>query len=239
MKNIIKAQFKILGKDSLMLFLIVYPIILTIIGRIFIPIITDSLLPNFDLSLHFGAIMAFFVVMNPIVFGAIMGLSILDERESNVLAAIQVLPMNFSQYMIAKGVMFTVLSVISGMIVTDLVNLYKVPLLMSFFINLVASCGVFFGMVIVNLFATNKVEGFAAMKMSGFLLIIPVVGMYIQKPYSFFCALAPAYWPAMVLASYSKQNIGEMNPILFLIIGFIHINVLSYFMYQLFVKKLG
>ncbi|MFI3213386.1 MAG: hypothetical protein R3Y24_08580 [Eubacteriales bacterium] len=237
-KHIMIAQFKILGKDSLMLFLLIYPIILTIVGRLCIPMITESLLPTFDFSLHYGALMAFFVVMNPIVFGAIMGLSILDERESNVIHAIQVLPMNFSQYILAKSILFTVLSIISGMIITDLVNLYDVPLLMSFFINLVSSCGVFFGMVIINLFATNKVEGFATMKMTGFLLIIPVVGMYLAKPFSYLCALAPAYWPTMVLASYSKQNIGEINAILFLVIGFLYINILSYFMYRLFMKKI-
>ncbi|ONI46879.1 hypothetical protein AN644_02305 [Candidatus Epulonipiscium fishelsonii] len=235
--HLISTQLKQLGRDSLLLFLVIYPFILTIIGRILVPIITDATLTDtFNLANHYPAIMVFFVIMNPIIFGAIVGLMLLDERENNVISAIQILPIKFSQYLLSKATLFTVLSIASGIIVTYSIDLYYVPFIASLFINIVASLGVFFGMLLVNLFASNKVEGFATMKGSGFLLVIPVVALYIPAPFKYLCALAPAYWPSMALASYSG-NI-SVNVWLFLVTGTIYILVLSYFMYKIILKKL-
>ncbi len=236
---LITSQLKILSRDSLLLFLVVYPLILTFIGRGLIPIISSSLVGiGIDLSEHYPALMVFFVIMNPIIFGAIMGLMLLDERENNTIQAIQVLPINFYQYILSKGFLFTVLSVISGMIITKSIGLYTVPLLSSFAINLVASMGVLFGMLLINLFATNKVEGFATLKATGLLLVVPVISFYIPYPFNYLAAFAPAFWPSVAIATYSEHFSLTVNVWLFLLIGAVYISLLSFVMYRIVKRKM-
>lgn len=223
-----------------MLFLVVYPFILAVIGRMIIPRVGEALIPyGIAIEAHYPALMIFFVVMNPIIFGAIMGLMLLDERETRVLSVVQVLPIRFAEYLLVKAALFTVLSVISGMIITASIGLYEVPIGESLLINCVSALGVLFGMLLINMFATNKVEGFATLKASGFLLLIPVVALYVPEPYLYLCGLAPAFWPAMALASYSPYCPIEVNRVLYLLIGTAYLLGLSYFMYKRLLEKLN
>ncbi len=239
LNHLISSQIKIIGRDSLLLFLIVYPLILAVIGRLIIPIIGESLANiNINIKEHYPALMVFFVVMNPVIYGAIMGLMLLDERENNTVLAVRVLPIKFSSYILSKCLFFTVLSVISGMIVTVGINLYPVPLFASFLINLVSALGVIFGMLLINIFSKNKVEGFATLKMSGFFLVIPVASFYIPAPFNFITGLAPAFWPSYAIAHFSEYSSMSINPYFFLLIGLIYIITLCVFMYKILMKRL-
>ncbi len=238
-RQLIASQLKILRRDTLLLFLVVYPLILTFIGRMIIPIIGRALVgQGIEIAAHYPALMVFFVVMNPVVFGAVMGLMLLDERESTTIAAILVLPVKFSHYVLTKAAMFTLLSVISGMLVTVGIGLYHVPLWDSFLINLLASAGVLFEMLLVNMFAKNKVEGFASMKASGFLLIAPVVALYMPEPWSYIFGLAPAFWPSVAIASHSEYYTAGVNSYILLAVGAIYITLLSYAMYKVTVRRM-
>jgi len=238
-KALLTSQFKRIGRDSILILLMVYPFILTILGRYLVPIIQEATLSiNFDLANHYHALMIFFVVMNPVLFGDIIGLMLIDEREDNTLSAIRVLPIKMSHYILSKSALFILLSTISGMLITWLINLYHVPLLASFLINLVASLGVLFGMLLVNYLASNKVEGFAAMKGTGFILIIPVIALYIPHPFNFLCGFAPAFWPSMAIAAYSNNFNPSMSTGAYLGIGTVYILVVSILLYKKIMEKI-
>lgn len=238
-KALLSSQFKRIGRDSVLIMLIVYPFILTILGRYLIPIIQEATRSNtFNLENHYHALMIFFVIMNPVLFGDIIGLMLIDEREDNTLSAVRVLPIKMSHYLLSKCALFIVLSTISGMLITWLVDLYYVPALASFLINFVASLGVVFGMLLVNYFASNKVEGFAAMKGSGFILIIPIIALYIPQPFNYICGIAPTFWPAMAISIYYEQYTPIMSLWAYLGIGVVYILIVSIILYTKIMKKI-
>jgi fluoroquinolone transport system permease protein len=238
-KVLLMSQFKRIGRDSVLIMLMVYPFVLAIIGRYLVPIIKDATLSStFNLQDHYHVLMIFFVIMNPVLFGDIIGLMLIDEREDNTLSAIRVLPIKMSNYIISKSTLFIILSIISGMLITWLINLYYVPIAVSFFINFVASLGVIFGMLLVNYFASNKVEGFAAMKGTGFILIIPVISIYIPHPFNYICGIVPAFWPAMALCSYYDKFAPTMSVWMYLSIGAAYILIISTILYKKIMRKI-
>lgn len=238
-KALLISQFKRIGRDSVLLLLMVYPFILTILGRYLVPIIQKATLSNtFDLANHYHALMIFFVIMNPALYGNVIGLMLLDEREDNTLTAIRVLPIKMSQYILSKSTLFIIISTISGMLITWLINLYYVPVTASFLINFVASLGVTFGMLLVNSLASNKVEGFAAMKGTGFILIIPVIALYIPYPFNYICGIAPGFWPAMAIATYFDKFYSTMSVWTYLGVGFVYIVIISIVLYKKVMTKL-
>ena len=103
-KALLTSQFKRIGRDSLLILLMVYPFLLTIVGRFLVPIIQEATLSNsFNLADHYHALMVFFVIMNPVLYGDIIGLMLIDEREDNTLSAIRVLPIKMSHYILSKS----------------------------------------------------------------------------------------------------------------------------------------
>ncbi len=238
-KVLLASQFKRIGRDSILVIMLIYPFILTIIGRYLVPVFQQAILTeSFDLADHYHVLMIFFVIMNPVLFGDIIGLMLIDEREDNTLSAIRVLPVKMSYYIVSKGVLFIAMSTISGMLVTWLIDLYYIPFTASLFINFVASLGVIFGMLLVNSLASNKVEGFAAMKGTGFMLVIPVVGLYIPEPFNYICGLAPAFWPAMAISSYYDRFNPAMSVWAYLGIGTVYVLLVSAILYKKVVKRI-
>ncbi|WHH57810.1 hypothetical protein [Petroclostridium sp. X23] len=232
-KALLISQFKRIGRDSVLIILMVYPFMLTLIGRYLVPVIQKATLSStFNLAEHYHALMIFFVVMNPVLYGDIIGLMLLDEREDNTLSAIRVLPIKMSHYILAKSALFVFLSTISGMFITWLINLYDVPITASFLINFIASLGIPFGMLLINSLASNKVEGFAAMKGTAFMLILPVIALYIPYPYNNICGVVPAFWPAMAIAAYFDKFAAAMSVWAYLTVGIVYISIISIILYK-------
>ncbi|KJS21612.1 MAG: hypothetical protein VR72_09750 [Clostridiaceae bacterium BRH_c20a] len=238
-KALLTSQFKRIGRDSLLILLMVYPFLLTIVGRFLVPIIQEATLSNsFNLADHYHALMVFFVIMNPVLYGDIIGLMLIDEREDNTLSAIRVLPIKMSHYILSKSAWFLIISTISGMLITWLINLYYVPIIASFLINLVASLGVLFGMLLINYLASNKVEGFAAIKGTGFILLIPVIALYIPQPFNYICGVTPAFWPSMALAAYFDKFTPTMDAWAYLGIGVVYISIVSLILYKKIMQEI-
>ncbi len=238
-KALLISQFKRISRDNVLILLMVYPFILTILGRYLVPIIQEATLTdNFNLADHYHALMIFFVIMNPVLYGDIMGLMLIDEREDNTLSAIRVLPIKMSQYIFARSAIFIIISTLSGMLITWMINLYYVPIGASFLINLVASLGVPFGMLLVNYLASNKVEGFAAMKGTGFIIIIPVIALYIPQPFNYICGLVPAFWPSMAIASYFQKFTPAIDVWIYLSVGTLYISIIFIILYKKMMEKI-
>lgn len=47
-------------------------------------------------------------------------------------------------------------------------------------------------------FAQNKVQGFALMKLSGIMLMLPVVAFFVQSPWELAFGVIPTYWMVKV-----------------------------------------
>lgn len=238
--SLIKNQFKRIGRDKMILMLMVYPIILGFIGRYLVPIIQEATLSNtFNLYDHYHTLMIFFVIVNPVLFGDVLGLMLLDEREDNTLLAVSVSPVPIHKYLLSSALIFIIASTISGVIITWALGFYHVPLSMSIIINFLASLGVGYPMLLINNIATNKVEGFAVVKATSGILLLPcVIGVYFTGFAHFIFGLLPAFWPAVALANYSNGYTPPLNVWTYILIGTIYVVLCTYALYKVTLKKL-
>ena len=97
---------------------------------------------------------------------------------------------------------------------------------------------------LINALSSNKVEGFIAMKGSGFLIIFPIVSFFFLDWKEWLFAFAPAFWGAKAVqvslfAKYIDSGLVSMNLNfwMYLGIGFIYNLILTYVMYNVFKHK--
>ncbi|MCB0153322.1 MAG: hypothetical protein KDF65_00900, partial [Anaerolineae bacterium] len=91
-----------IGRDSLLAWMIVIPLLTGLMVRLLLPRLSPWLLARyaFDLTPYYGLLMSYLVVLiTPILFGAVIGFLLLDERDDQTLLAMQVTPLPLSSYL--------------------------------------------------------------------------------------------------------------------------------------------
>ncbi|MCJ7806149.1 MAG: ABC transporter permease, partial [Clostridia bacterium] len=68
-------------------------------------------------------------------------------------------------------------------------------------ISFLASLGAPMNGLLINIFAQNKIEGFAIMKLLGTIVILPVIALFFTDAKELFFAIFPAFWPAKMISS--------------------------------------
>lgn len=96
-----KNDLKNVGRDSLLLQVMLVPFLFVVSVRLLIPPV-ESYLQNsfgFELAPYYPLILSFFFVLNiPLLFGAVTGFLILDERDDDTLTALRVTPVSMTSY---------------------------------------------------------------------------------------------------------------------------------------------
>lgn len=179
------------------LFFFIFPVIMGAIGYFLIPFIEDSVAPGNPAP---QIVAMFLILMTGYIFGAVTGFTLLDDKDDNVLMSLKITPISVRLYVILK----LVISYIFGFIATFLLTVATdfLPGATIWSILLIAAVGALQGpgiALIVNSFAKNKVEGFVIMKMSGLILIVPVLAFFVASWQEVFLVIAPGFWPARMI----------------------------------------
>lgn len=216
------------------LFFMFFPVIMGIAGYFLIPYLETQ----FGTASLVGEIVTLVLItMTGYIFGAITAFTLLDDKDDQVLLALRITPYNVRKYIIAKlvisyvfGVTGTLLIVIGTGMLNDVHwwNLLMIALVSALQGPLVA--------LIVNAFATNKVEGFVMMKMTGLLLMIPIAAFFMTDWTELFLGVIPGFWPARLISM-------ELLPLDFLFAQEIYFGlgvlvnlVLAYLLFKHFLK---
>ncbi len=238
-RNLIWNQTKRVGRDNLLLILSVYPLILAVVGKYLIPFLREAFLENLDLSEHYPAILVFFILANPYIYGSLAAFTLLDEREENVLQAIRVTPLKLSNYLGAKVLFFVIVSIATGVLITWYINLVTIGLGESVLINSLMALSAPLSMLMINSFAKNRVEGFALVKGTGFMILLPALAFYVPERYSLLAGVIPGYWPAMAINKLSNPSFGLMPYWGYLLVGLLYFLLLIMILYQRFSRKIS
>lgn len=187
-------------RDPMLRWMLLAPLLLAGGFRFLLPWAMQRLGAQFgvDLRPYQPVIYGYLVVMNPVLFGMVVGFLLLDERDDRTLTALQVTPLTLSQYaayriglpmLIALGLTPLLLRLVGDTTLSWpamlLVSLVAAPLAPIFMLFLAA-------------FAPNKVQGLALTKGAGIILFVPVVAWFVALPWQWLLGLAPTYWPVKV-----------------------------------------
>lgn len=234
--SVLKNEFKNFTRDKMYGFFIFFTLVFAGVSY-FLNDYLSTQFPSLPVASYIATM--FIVVMEGFIFGAITGFTILDDRDDSVLLSLRVSPINVRTYIIIK----LSISYILGVLATWLVLVVNpsfdhTPWENILFISLLSPLQGPVIALIVNALATNKVEGFVIMKLSGLLLMIPVAVFFISNWTEIFLMIIPGFWVARLISLELIPGSGFLSPSAWYVgLGFIVNGIILVVLFKWFVKR--
>lgn len=194
-KRVFKQELNNVLRDKMYRFFALYPIVISVAAFFLMPYLENEADP-----LATQILILVFILMNGFIYGAITGFTLLDDRDDHVLTSLKVSPINVDMYVRVKllfAYIFGIFSTVLLLVVTnflgngDFLTFLMIALLSPMQGPMVA--------LIVNTFASNKVEGFVIMKLSGLILLIPIAAIFLTDWKEIFLFIVPGFWSARLI----------------------------------------
>lgn len=233
--SFIKSEIKKWSRDSMMGFMLVYPIIFGLLGRYFLPWLTKKY--GFNFVPFNDLILVILVLFVPIAYGALIGFSILEDRDDNVLTNIKVTPLSLHQFLSFRLIAVYLLCVLATIFVMWFSNVGDISMKNIILISLLASLEAPISGLLINSFAKNKIEGFAVMKIGGSIVVFPIVALFFNGARELFFSFAPGFWSAKVISSIIRGGGLYLSYNQYYFIGLVYMIILNILAYRLFMKK--
>jgi len=223
-------------RDSLTAFMLIYPLMLGAIGRYLVPVAEEKF--GFGLGPYYHVILTVIALATAKVTGTLAAFSILDDRDDRVLYAVNVAPLSFFAFIGIKLLLVYVFSVAGTAFVIWFSGLADLPGGVIFAVSLIAAFAAPLFALLINCLASNKVEGFAALKSLNALIVFPVVSLFFRDAREFIFAFEPGFWPAKALSlAMIGKDIYPLSYSSYLWIGFGYVVVLNLLAYRLFCRR--
>jgi fluoroquinolone transport system permease protein len=213
-------------RDSMLAWMALMPFFFVFLFRFFIPWVRDGLLVQFgfDLAPYYVLIMSYaFIIGTPTLFGVVIGFLLLDEQDDGTLTALQVTPMPLNSYLLYRVAVPMLISLVLTTLTFPLAKLVTFPIEYLFWVALLAAPLAPIFALFLAVTAKNKVQGFAVMKGAGAILVLPLIGYFVQANWQWVFGLIPTYWPLKV---YWTLDTGEPGAWLYFLIGAVYQAVL-------------
>ncbi|MEJ6950801.1 ABC transporter permease [Natronospora cellulosivora (SeqCode)] len=235
-KTFLISELKKWAREPLTRLLVFYPLIFGLIGRYLLPYLAET--TDFVLEQYADIILVALTLMMPLVFGALIGFSMLDDRDDNILSAVKVTPLGLGKFFLFRLIMIFFFATLACIFVILFSDILSLDLSRVIAISILAGLSAPATGMFINSFAKNKIEGFAVMKGFGTLIVFPIVAMFFLDFKELFFSFAPGFFPAKALSALIR---GEEALFLtynqYYIIGWIYGIVLNLLVYKLFVNK--
>jgi len=234
----ISGELKKWMRDPMTRFMLFYPVIFGLVGRYGLPSIAEN--AGFSIENNADYIIAALTLMMPMVYGALIGFSILDDRDDHIFNSIRITPLNLNSYLLFRLALVYCLSFTACFFVMWFVQIGPLNENNMILISFLAAFSAPLTGLLINLFATNKIEGFAIMKLTGIIILLPVISLYFTDAKELFFAFIPAFWPGKIISTLVRS---ESNMLLtlntYFWIGLLYSIVLNIVMYRSFNHKLS
>ncbi|OPJ55148.1 fluoroquinolones export permease proteinc [Alkalithermobacter paradoxus] len=217
-------------------FMMFYPIIFGLIGRYFLPWIAES--SGFDIDVYADLIVVILTLLTPQIYGALIGFSILDDRDDNILTSIRVTPLNIHQFLSFRLAIVLILSFIACSYVMYFSNIGSFNNIQIISIAFLASLSAPMTGLFINCLSKNKIEGFAAMKGAGSVIIFPIISLFFIDKRELFFSFVPSFYPAKAISSIIKgESILLLSYNQYYFIGLLYVLILNFVSYRLFLQR--
>lgn len=199
-----RNDLKLIGRDSFLLFMFLFAIIIAVVLRFGMPWLNNILIENgvmpsqtFAMSLAdvYPMLVAYMAIYTgALLVGTVFGFVLLDEKDQNTIKAMLVTPVPLKRYVLYR---------VGG----PAILAFVIILGMAYFINqallpwwqmiLISAGGALTAPIISLFFATvaeNKVQGFAYSKFGGISGWTILIGWFVPEPWQWLIGLFPPWW---------------------------------------------
>lgn len=225
-------------RDSMISWMILLPVMLALFTRWAVPPITVRLMQQygFDFTTYYPILLAyFFVGMCPMVFGALIGFLLLDEKDDQTLTALQVTPLPLNSYILYRVAIPVILTFVLMFVIFPLSNMVPFNIRTILLTAIAAAPMAPMLALFFASFAQNKIQGFALMKLTGFVLLAPIFAYFVTSNWELAFGLLPTYWPMKV---YWMLSAGETNVWLYVIVAVVYQSLITAYFARRFYKIL-
>ena len=259
---LLKYEFKNLLRDKMNLTMFVYPIIMLIMSVFLFPMLFNIEGMNTEgLEITMVILIITLVSFGYMIAAILLGFSLLDNKDEDTMQTIAVTPISKKGYVNFKLIYTYIISIFATILMLGGTKLlasgayvieYGVETLYIFnnvsYLNIVLfaiSSSLFvpaMGLFIVAL-AKNKVEGFAYMKSSGFLMLIPMLTLFdsFRGVGQYILSIFPNFWGAKAMLNLMFPQLffsgANLSFSLCLIVVSILCILFSYLGYRFYMKR--
>jgi fluoroquinolone transport system permease protein len=231
-KTILKAELRNILRDRMYFFFAVYPLIFGALGYFLVEWIHDK----YPGSPWDGITAMVLVVITGYVFGALIAFTLLDDKDDKVLMSLKITPISVQKYVYVKilvGMVFGFIATLTLLIATNFLPNANFFIIIG--VALLGSVQVPSVALIVNSFSDNKVEGFVIMKLSGMVILFPVIGFLVTGWVQYFLGVAPGYWAGRLVESQITTDTG--SAILIFAAGIAYNILATWLLMKLYTKR--
>ncbi len=232
--RIFKHELKNLTRDPMYIFFAIFPFIFALISIYLMPY-----LKNNASDVAYQLVLIVFLLLNSLIFGAVIGFTLLDDQDDSVLLSLKITPISVRFY-IAIKLLFSYLLGVFGTILIMFSSGFTKEVTVSVFImiSLLAPLQAPLLATIVNLFASNKVEGFVAMKSMGLFMIGPIASIFLTNWSELLIGILPGFWTTKFIFKQLPYTNSYINATwLYFAIGLIIHLILITIVFKLYCRK--
>ena len=215
--GMVLADLKNWMRDPMLGTAAIGPLVLAVVTRFAAPVVAERVAPAFVLEVFYPEIAGSFVLFGPALYGFVVGMFVLEDREQGVLTAYRVSPLTSRGYLLYRGVSAYVLSLVATLPAVAVVGLVPIPPAVLMGSVAVGALG---GPLIAMVFGTvaaNTIEGIALSKLINLVVLGPVlVVAVVPEPFQFLAGVLPWFWPIKAIVA---GVAGEPGWSLYLLVG--------------------
>ena len=216
------------------LFFMIYPVILILISLWLVPYLEEEVT-----ALVSHIVVLVFVLMTSFIYGAVTGFTLLDDQDDQVLFSLKITPIKVSHYILIKLLISYLFGVIATFLLLMVTNFIEGTIGLYLLFALLSSLQAPFIALVVNTFASNKIEGFVVMKASGLILLIPIASIFITNWTELFLGIVPGFWIGRLVSIRLIPGDYLMTETLYFMIGFLYNLFLLIMLFRNYKKRIG
>jgi len=219
-------------RDPLLRWMTVLPLLLGLAVRWGLPPLGLWLEQRFEIAIadYHTLLGSFLALVAPSVYGAVIGVLLLEQRDDGTLTALQVTPLTARGYATWRIAGPMLGSAVAGLALLQLAGLPGPGLAGQLVAVLAAAPLAPAWALFLASFAANKVQGFALMKAAGVINWPPVIAWFVSGDLRRVFGLCPTYWPVEV---YWELAAGR-SPALPLLAGSLYSGVIVFLLLRRF-----
>lgn len=223
-------------RDPMMKFMLIYPLIFGLMGRYLLPVIFAQ--SGVAMENYRDLILVILTLLIPQVYGALLGFSVMDDREDHIFHSIRITPLSIHQFLSIKLIIIFLLAFLASIFVLWFSNIGDLAFVTILAISFLSALSAPLTGLLINAFARNKIEGFAIMKGLGTTILFPILALFFMDKKELFFSFVPGFWPAKAISTLFR---GEAFLFLtfnqYYFIGLLYVVLLNLLVYRFFFQK--
>ncbi|GMQ64469.1 hypothetical protein [Vallitalea maricola] len=205
----VKADYKQIFREKIMLLLFILPVILICLLKIILiitPIYIEKYF-NIDITDYHSYIISVIFLMIPSMIGTVAGFMMLDDKDGKIFELMSITPIGRNGYLYNRLLIPIIITFIYSFLIRLVIGIasisYGTMLLISILLSIQT---IIIGLIMFDI-ADDKVKGLTYAKGLNIIMIFGLADLLNNESIVYIAMLFPSYWITRLIKSPSFSNI--------------------------------